>query len=216
MRPDKRYLFDMRWRDLFFTDLALPFGLRSAPFIFNSIADMVEWILRVDYAVRYLLHYLDDFLSLGPAGSSAYADSVMVARSVFSRLGLPLHPSKCEGPSPVLIFIGIELNSLTQTARLPHDKLVGILEFLYQWAPKKWFTRKELESLIGSLHHVTEVVPPGRTFLRRMIDLLGAFRSPSPLFALTGNSVAMGLVARLSTILEWGQFLSHAVDLFLP
>ena len=116
MRPDEHYLFGMRWRDLFFIDLALPFGLRSAPFIFNSIADMVEWILKVNYSVRYLLHYLDDFLSRGPAGSSACADSITITRSVFSRLGLPLHPSKCEGPTPVLIFLGIELNSLTQTA----------------------------------------------------------------------------------------------------
>ena len=169
----------MRWGDLFFVDLALPFGLQSAPFIFNSIADLVEWILKVNYSVRYLLHYLDDFLSLGPAGSSACANSITIARSVFFRLGLPLHPSKCEGPTPVLIFLGIELNSLTQTARLPHDKLTRTLELLYQWASKKWCTRTELESLIGSLHHVTKVVPPGRAFLRRMIDLLCAFRSSS-------------------------------------
>ena len=179
MRPDKRYLFGMRWHHLFFIDLALPFGLRLALFIFNSIADMVEWILQANYSVRYLLHYLDDFLSLGPAGSSACADSITIARSVFSRLGLPLHPSKCEGPTPVLIFLGIKLNSLAQTAHLPHDKLISTLELLYQWASKRWCTCTELESLIGSLHHITKVVAPGRTFLCRMIDLLCAFRSPS-------------------------------------
>lgn len=118
-------------------------------------------------------------MSLGPAGSSACADSVAVARSVFAPLGLPLHPTKCEGPTPVLTFLGIELNSLTQTARLPHDKLVRTLQLLDQSSSKNWCTRKDLESLIGSLHHVTKVVTPGRTFLRRMIDLLCAFRSPS-------------------------------------
>lgn len=179
IRPDERHLFGMRWRDNFFIDLALPFGLRSAPFIFNSIADMVEWILTVNYSVRHLLHYLDDFLSLAPAGSSECATSVATARSVFSRLGLPLHPSKCEGPTTVLTFLGIELNSTTQTARLPPPKLVATLQLLHQWACKKWCTRKELESLIGSLHHVTKVVPPGRAFLRRMINLLCAFRSSS-------------------------------------
>ncbi len=179
MRPDERFLFGMRWRNTFFVDLALPFGLRSAPFIFNSIAEMVEWILKSNYLIKYLLHYLDDFLSLAPAGSSECADSVVIARSVFSRLELPLHPSKCEGPTTVLIFLGVELNSITQTARLPHEKLVATMQLLREWAGKKWCKRKELESLIGSLHHVTKVVPPGRTFLRRMIDLLSAFRSPS-------------------------------------
>ena len=134
MRPDERFLFGMRWRNTFFVDLALPFGLRSAPFIFNSIAEMVEWILKSNYLIKYLLHYLDDFLSLAPAGSSECADSVVIARSVFSRLGLPLHPSKCEGPTTVLIFLGVELNSITQTARLPHEKLVATLQLLREWA----------------------------------------------------------------------------------
>ena len=33
-----------------------------------------------------------------------------------------------------------------------------------------------MESLIGHLHHAAKVVWPGRTFLRRMIDLLQCFR----------------------------------------
>ena len=35
----------MRWRGHFYVDLSLPFSLRSVPFIFNSTADMAEWIL---------------------------------------------------------------------------------------------------------------------------------------------------------------------------
>ena len=177
MHPDERYLFGMRWREFFFIDLELPFGLRSAPFIFNSIADMVEWMLKVNYSIRYLLHYFDDFLSLGPAGSSDCADSITIPPICVFSSGT----AKCEGPTSVLIFPGIELHSIAQTARSPHAKLVSTLQLLYQWASKKWCTRKELESIIGSLHHVTNVVPPGHTFLRRMIDLLCAFRSSSHL-----------------------------------
>ena len=40
-----------------------------------------------------------------------------------------------------------------------------------------WCNRRELESLIGHLHHAAKVVWPGRTFLRRMIDLLCCFRN---------------------------------------
>ena len=45
VHPSDRYLLGMKWRNQYYVDLALPFGLRSAPFIFNAIADMVEWIL---------------------------------------------------------------------------------------------------------------------------------------------------------------------------
>lgn len=179
LRPDERYLFGMRWRDNFFVDLALPFGLRSAPFIFNSVADMVEWILKVNYSVRFLLHYLDDYLTLAPPSSPECVENVALARGVFSRLGLPLHPTKCEGPSTVLVFLGIELDSVSQIARLPPAKLASAGRLLHRWAARRWCSRKELESLVGVLHHVSKVVPPGRTFLRRMINLLSAFRSPS-------------------------------------
>lgn len=46
VHPDDRYLLGMKWRGQFFVDLALPFGLRSAPYIFTAVTDMVEWIIR--------------------------------------------------------------------------------------------------------------------------------------------------------------------------
>ena len=70
VHPEDRYLLGMKWRGQFFVDLALPFGLRSAPYIFNSIADMVEWIIINRYNVADLMHYLDDFLTAGPACSN--------------------------------------------------------------------------------------------------------------------------------------------------
>ena len=76
VHPDDRYLLGMKWRGQFFVDLALPFGLRSAPFIFNSVADMVEWIILNRYNVADLMHYLDDFLTAGPAGTDRCAQNL--------------------------------------------------------------------------------------------------------------------------------------------
>ena len=41
-----------------------------------------------------------------------------------------------------------------------------------QWEGRKACSRRELESLIGLLNHACKVVQPGRSFLRRMLDLL--------------------------------------------
>ena len=38
---------------------------------------------------------------------------------------------------------------------------------------------QELESLIGTLHHFCQIIPPDRAFLRRMINLLCCFRNPA-------------------------------------
>ena len=65
VHPEEQYLLGMRWRGAYYVDMALPFGLRSAPFIFTSVADMVEWTLTHNHGVDFLSHYLDDVLTLG-------------------------------------------------------------------------------------------------------------------------------------------------------
>ena len=177
VHPEDRYLLGMKWRGQFFVDLALPFGLRSAPYIFNSIADMVEWIIINRYNVADLMHYLDDFLTAGPARSNQCANNLQTALAVCRSLGLPLHPGKCVGPLTCLTVLGIELDSVQQVARLPADKLVALKELIQLWRNKRWCTRRQLELLIGHLHHAAKVVWPGRTFLRRTIDLLCCFRT---------------------------------------
>ena len=75
-------------------------------------------------------------------------------------------------PTPLLSVLGIELDSLAQVARLPADKLQVLWDLIRSWLCRKWCFRRELESLIGHLHHAAKVVWPGQTFLHRMIDLL--------------------------------------------
>ena len=69
IQSDDCYLFGMQWTGKYFIDMALPFGLRSAPYIFSSVADLAKWILTVNYEVNFLCHYLDDFHTLGPPNS---------------------------------------------------------------------------------------------------------------------------------------------------
>lgn len=138
---------------------------------------MVEWIILNRYNVADLMHYLDDFLTAGPAGSNQCAQNLQTSLAVCGSLGLPLHPGKCIGPVTRLVVLGIELDSIEQSARLPAEKLANLQELIQSWRSRRWCTRRQLESLIGHLHHAAKVVWPGRTFLRRMIDLLCCFRA---------------------------------------
>ena len=49
IHPDDRHFLGMEWKNQFYVDMVLPFGLTSAPYIFASIADLVEWILKQNY-----------------------------------------------------------------------------------------------------------------------------------------------------------------------
>ena len=132
--PSDRYFLGMKWRDKFFVDLALPFGLWSAPGIFSSLADLFECTLQHNYNVASLLHYLDDFFTHGPADSLVWADSLKAIQQASLDIGFPLAPEKCEGPTTCIPFLGIELNSIDMTAQLPNDKLTELQSIIRDWA----------------------------------------------------------------------------------
>ena len=45
IHPHGQLLLGMQWEGVTYTDMALPFGLRSAPKIFSAVADALQWIL---------------------------------------------------------------------------------------------------------------------------------------------------------------------------
>ena len=111
-------------------------------YIFTCIAELVEWVAKQNYDVTFLKYYLDDFHTLGPPGSSVCQHNLDRSIDCFSKLGIPLHPDKLEGPSTCLTILGIELDSLNLLARLPQHKFDGITALLEDWSQKRWCKRK--------------------------------------------------------------------------
>ena len=172
VHPHDRPLQAMSWQGQIYIDPMLPFGLRSAPKIFNSLADALCWHLHQS-GIANVFHYLDDFILLVPPGLSEVArEWLAILHRECSRLGVPLAPHKQVGPVTCLEFLGIEMDTLAGQLRLPQPKLQRLLSMLEEWGDQKCCSRRELESLIGHLNHACKVVRSGRTFLRRMLDLL--------------------------------------------
>ena len=176
VHPTDRHLLGIRWKGKVYVDGTLPFGLRSAPKIFNALADALEYILKL-HGVSWLWHYLDDFITIGPPGSPACATALDIMISVCDILGIPLAIEKVEGPAQIIIFLGILLDTNTMELRLPEVKLRRLVALIEEWSQKKWCIKRDLESLIGQLHHASTVVKPGRCFIRRMIELCKAVRN---------------------------------------
>ena len=87
-------------------------------------------------------------------------------------LNIPLAEDKQDGPTTVIVFLGIIIDTIKQELRLPEDKLKRLLELVQQWLGRKSCTRWDLESLIRVLQHACKVIPPGRAFLRQVVMLL--------------------------------------------
>lgn len=168
VHPQDRLLLGTCWDNSVYVDKALPFGLRSAPKIFSAVADAVLWAIHLRGVPR-ILHYLDDFLLFARPGSDAGCRFLDIAISTCLELGFIAH--KIAGPTSCITFLGIELDSVHSQLRLPQEKLDSLKKELRSWHHKRHCTKRELLSLIGVLSHAAKVIKPGRTFLRRLIDL---------------------------------------------
>ena len=167
VHPADRHLLAMEWDNRIYIDGCLPFGLRSAPKLFNILADLLCWIAQ-QHGISQILHYLDDFLLIGPPRSPECQQNLNTFMQLCTNLGVPLAPNKMEGPSTSLTFLGITLDTANMEIKLPEDKMLRIKASLTKWLGKKTATKREILSLVGLLQHATKVIRCGRTFVARM------------------------------------------------
>ena len=113
MKPVDRHLVGMKWRGKVYINMALLFGLRLAPKIFNALADVLGWCL----GVRLLFHYLDDFLTIGDAGAEECQTNMDIMLTLCSILGLIVAPENVAGPLSILTFLVID--TIRLQSRLP-------------------------------------------------------------------------------------------------
>ena len=105
-------------------------------------------------------------------------------------LGIPLAHKKNMGPTTCIIFLGIELDSQIMQLRLPEDKIDSCHELLQSTKTKRTMTLRKLQSLIGSLSFACTAIQPGKTFLRRMIDLTMGKQIPDHYITLNAEARA--------------------------
>ena len=170
VHPSDRHLLAMEWKDNIYLDTCLPFSLRSALKLFNIMANLLAWILE-QQGVSNLMHYLDDFLTMGHPHSPERQHNLHTLMQVCHLLNVPLATQKVEGPTPCLDFLGIILDTIRMEARLPEEKLTRIFHAVGNWLDKRNATKREILSLVGLLQHTAKVVRPGRIFVRRMYNV---------------------------------------------
>jgi hypothetical protein len=124
IHPGDRHLLGMHWRDRYFINTCLPFGLRSAPKIFNATADALEWLIanEGETFVEFVFNYLDDFLFGGSPNSDSCGRNLELALRICCLLSFPVMAEKVSGPSTILEF-GFVIDTNAMEIRLPEEKL---------------------------------------------------------------------------------------------
>ena len=170
IHPQDYSLLGIKWADKYYFDRCLPMGCSSSCAIFETFSTALEWLSLHKLRASAVLHILDDFLFVAPSAEKCEADLANFLR-LCDYLGVPIAHEKTVQPRTTLEFAGITLDSVSQEARLPPDKLQKCRTLLHQFHKRRTVTLRELQSLIGLLNFACSVVVPGRAFLRRLVDL---------------------------------------------
>ena len=152
-----------------------------------------------------------------------------------TQLGLTISKSKLVEPTTKTVCLGILIDTVQGTVAIPPEKLEVVKYMVEEWRNKKWCTKRQLQSLLGTLLYVHKCVKPARYFFNRMLGTLrnvsnparvelnqdfqrdlGWFQKFLPLY----NGVSMYQHAKSQSILEldacltglggrWGNFVYH-------
>nr|XP_040033418.1 uncharacterized protein LOC120819784 [Gasterosteus aculeatus aculeatus] len=170
IHPAQWHLFGIRWEAKFYFAVRLTFGCRSSPCIFNKVSEALCWILLNRAKIPSVLHLLDDFLVIdSPRDGSGC--SLRRVEQCFRSLGVPLSEGKTMGPATRLEFLGITLDTTDMKASLPMAKLQRIREFTKLCRDTGTISKQQLLSLLGHLNVAMRVIPQGRSFISRLLDL---------------------------------------------
>ena len=147
---------------------------------------------------RVFFNYLEDFRIIGKTQSECQQGLLTLIRLLHS-FGFNISWEKVVSPSKCVTFLGIELDFSTMSIRLSVDKLNRLNTLIASFSVKASASKRQLQSLAGSLNFACHVIHGGRTFLLRVIDCVNKLKYPSYRCCLTSHFRA--------DILWWKQFL---------
>ena len=174
INPSDFELLGIKFQGRYFVDKALPMGASCSPFYFETFSTFLEWATKRAADTNNVSHYCDDFAFIGSpslTGKSSCKHIVKCFSQICQELGVPLAKDKSVGPTTKMVFLGLELDSMKQLISIPSDKLEKIRSKVQNAHDSSKLKLRELQSVIGSLSFVSKAVPPGRAFLRRLVDL---------------------------------------------
>ena len=158
------YTFDNK----IYADCTLSMGSESSAKCCQMVTSAVVYIYtKWGY---FAINYLDD---LGSAEEDYKANTAyQKLRDLLQLCGLQEAMEKSVAPSTVMIFLGIEVNTVLFTLAIPLDKWNEIVECLNNWSIKNSANLKQTQSLAGLLNFACRCVRSGRIYLSRILNFL--------------------------------------------
>ncbi|KAJ8307155.1 hypothetical protein KUTeg_015239 [Tegillarca granosa] len=178
IHPSDIELIGFKIDNYYFIDKCLPFGCSISCSLFEKFSTFLQWLFIFRSRCDNIVHYLDDFILAGTADSNDCKHLMKCFTDICFEIGVPLAHDKTIGPTPVLVFLGLEINTIEMNVKIPFEKLNTLKQLLLCLLNKKKTTLKELQSVVSLLNFCTRAIPPARAFNRRFYDAMVGLSKP--------------------------------------
>lgn len=149
IHPDFQKYLKFSWKGNLYKFVCLPFGLKSAPFVFTKILKPVfSWFRYQGFRCMY---YIDDSLNMDKDRMVCH-NNTMTMLQTFQTLGFSANLLKSVfQPSQRIVFFGFLIDSVLFKVFLIQDKVQKIIHKCKSLLEKTVIVVRELASLIGSI-----------------------------------------------------------------
>ena len=104
----------------------------------------------------YLNNYIDDLLYCGlPSKIHSIYEFLL---QLLQELGLDISDKTLHPPDTQVVCLGTLFDTVNRTISIPPEKLQETIQTCEEWLDKRNYTKNQLQSLLGSLLHVTKCV----------------------------------------------------------
>lgn len=135
------------------------------------------YILSFQFPTTFKILY--DFLFLDPPQSPDCYSALLAFYVLGEDIRLSIKTKKkIVYPTTKLTFWGLKFDNVCFQVRLSQDKLDNLKSDVEKFQNKKSAKLRKLQSLIGMLNFACNVVPYGRIFLSRLINLTAGLKMP--------------------------------------
>jgi hypothetical protein len=170
--PEDRLHVCISWKGRVHLDHCCCFGCTSSSGIFGRCADAMVCIYKA-FKVDDVLNWADDFTfwrfpqspEPDPDGRWSYSYDESLLWRIANYLGWPWSPKKCADFAFHFKYHGFEWDLIEKTVSLPDSKRLKFLAKISAWVAGHSVTRRECESVVGSLNHCSIVIVASRTHL---------------------------------------------------
>jgi hypothetical protein len=179
--PSQQNHFIVGWNELYYIDHNAPFGAVSSGGVFGRLADAMTAIIRA-LSKTDCKNWVDDFIifrlpdNITPPIYSFDLDDLT---ELAKRLGWPWKPSKTRPFSHSFRYLGFQWDVILRTVVIPSEKAQRYIQKIRHWIEQPSSSRKEAESVHGTLVHCSLALPDGRSHLPSISQFAASFQEKS-------------------------------------